>query len=395
MYSRALVGNALRTALSALLLSLPLAAQMSQAQIDSLAAFRLCISVYGTDSTCTLDPYTTPYEITQTLEIARNISVVRGGGITPENVVVKRTSSTMPEIMKVLPGVSGVTIRDMTFDGNRSIVSPLNLNTVAGWADLSLAPSTNGNITVTDANFVNSPGYSMTVAKTNTTVQFVHASGGYMGGIDSYDSATTNVTVQFSTFSDFGGGAVILAATSGGTVGYNQFNGNHREFPNGQPGGQLFINRGTSSVYVIGNQFDGENVYSGWMVTTGIECYGSNHHVTGNSLINHRGSGMSFAEVTGLVVGTGDYNNGANYISANSQNGLAILGLSGLGNSSNITIDGNMSVDNGMYNIYVNADPGTSISNFVVHPLDAHNILTPCTGTCIAPLFLNCPGACY
>lgn len=122
----------------------------------------------------------------------------------------------------------------------------------------------------------------------NSVVQYCNASSGRIAAV--HANGKSQFTIMINTFQDYGAGTV------GGTGSYsyirnNQFFRNHREFPYANsPGGQIFIDYNSNTMYIQDNWLDGGYVGTPPQWSTGLEIYGSGHQIYRNQVQSHRGA---------------------------------------------------------------------------------------------------------
>jgi len=323
----------------------------------NMVAFRDCIGFNygGHPTTCQLDPGI--HQITQKLELRRSGITVRGTFTwSRSETTLKRGVAGLTSIMEAVQPVYNVTIQDFLFDGNRALTGDLPGQAAEGYRDLYLGGW--GSNIVVQADFVNAPGFGMTVAGSYTAIQYCNGTWGRIGTVWG-GSSSSNVTIVGNIFENNGAGAVGIASPIS-FIAWNSFYGNHRDFPYGESGGQLVLLEGGSYITVTDNWLDGAYIKGddGIKWTSGIEGYGSYHNFARNEAFHHSGQGLAFIGVQNVTI-TG-VNQGWR-VEENSTrefppqfDGIAITNHPNIPQwSANITIDGVTSINGHRYGIYI------------------------------------------
>lgn len=275
-------------------------------------AFITCVSSSGTASTCTLPAGT--YTVTSAIPVERSGITVRGGSMTPSGTVLQRGANNS-RIMTVNSGLTGVIIEYLTFDGNRFAVPGYNLSCLSGnsnYWDLDLCPgagscSSSGTVTVQYVDFENAPGDALRIAGSPSTVSYSNFSP--LGSA----SATRSTAVRlygsqsgayYNTI-DYAGTAGINVLGSGDYVYGNYLGQNRYEQSDGGPGGQLYLDAGSSNASVTANFINGNYWHTtgqpvngcstpnnGVTGPSGVEAYGSNQYLYNNGVIQNMGTGI-------------------------------------------------------------------------------------------------------
>jgi hypothetical protein len=317
------------TARIARIISIPLALLAFSCLLLQAASipqdFLTCIANPGDQrTTCTLQPHppNDPYSIGpgQTLQIGRSGIIVEGGGPTRASTTLRRSQAANYPLMRIPTGVTGVTVRNLYFDGNRGGLAAYRcLTGASGLTELDVVGSYN----TVSADFDNSPWFSLQAA-TGTFITNSTFTRARIGGV--YGFGGSNVLYVNNRFEHNGVNAIFVG--NGALVRSNYFFNNHSEFSSGNIGGQIFIS-GTSNITVASNTFDGAFAQkwsgqsagafgcvvpgNGLLSTGGIEAaYGTNWFFWNNYIVNHyqAGIGVDSAMATGTVEVSG-YDPGA------------------------------------------------------------------------------------
>lgn len=322
-----------------------------------------CIGSTGTARTCVLaqgrHPVNTPLRIQRS-----GITVMGWGG--PGDTTVYRNHANVVQIMVADANVSDVTIKNLTFDGNR--YGPgLGLNCLPGNAhfyDLDL--SSGGKFTVQWANFINAPGWALIFKGYGSSVSLSnfgrgghgYAPDGSLRDLTEQESATRSTAIWIEGSYN---GAWYNAISHAGTAAIN-LHGSHQyaygnllyqnryEISDGVGGGQLFLDRDSSAATVTGNVIDGNQwppyvqgqpppgLATGCQLpniaqfNAGVEAYGWDHYFFNNEIERHTGSGMQLAgsNPTGRITissqNPSDPSDTPRYIEMNKAGGIVFLG---------------------------------------------------------------------
>lgn len=360
----------------------------------NLSDFQTCIGPYGTANTCTLAPGTYPVYGYATLNIGRGgtstspLVIVTGGG-GPGDTTLMRKSSTLEEIMGLggnATTVTGVTIRDFTFDGNRYDPSlGANLSCLpgnSGYWDLDLnEPSGSGptgQFTLEWLDFINAPATALLLGGAGSTVSLSNVGQGGTGygpgGVSGTETAAQTATRSAGISITDGTGAWYNAISYAGTAGLalsglsgapqyaygNLLFQNRYELsdwatpnplcPSGgclQQGGQLFV--GGTNVSIAGNVIIGHSwpplqplPYpaqatgcpwgTGTAFNAGVEAYGFGHRFYNNEINTNTGSGMALAgsnptgDITISSANPWNLSDTTRSIEGNSSGGIVFLG---------------------------------------------------------------------
>ncbi|HEY1219991.1 MAG: right-handed parallel beta-helix repeat-containing protein [Bryobacteraceae bacterium] len=275
--------------------------------------FRCCLLTLN-NTTCTLDPGT--YYITNSTTLSplgepaedaglyhqpfdvKGTGLIITGTLSGSNLAttLTRYDTTTPSLMYFEGSVASTTVENFIFNGNNYLwgtgsVPPLNCSApypnphcANGFYDLNLTgarPSSQYAILVTDCDFQAAPNYAL-IAADDTAVTYSSFYWAFTGAMISYNISGTGVYEDY--FSATGGGAVSLNGTTTASVQWNQFWDNHSLCGDGNPGGQVYADPGSSNVTINNNWIDGGGYKARGCVSTGIEIYGSNDSILSNQI---------------------------------------------------------------------------------------------------------------
>ncbi len=329
----------------------------------NLTDFQSCIGPAGSVANCVLAQGR--YPVNTTLHIQRSgIALMGGGG--PGDTTLYRDNANLVQIMVADANVSGVSIENLTFDGNR-YGRGLGLRCLmgnTGFYDLDLRAG--GTFTVQWMDFINAPGWALYFQGYGSSVSvsnfgqggYGYAPDGSLRSETGKESATRSTAVWIEGSYN---GAWYNAISYAGTAAIN-LHGSHQyaygnllyqnryEISDGSGGGQLFLDPESSAATVTGNVIDG----NGWPQYTqgqpppslgttcdlpsdpqfnaGVEAYGYDHAFFNNEIENNTGSGMQFAgsEPTGRITisseNPSDPSDTPRYIEMNKSGGIVFLG---------------------------------------------------------------------
>jgi hypothetical protein len=355
----------------------------------TLADFQSCLSgnmPYDTAATCALQPNPLDpfgrYAVTTAtnpLRIGRSGFVITGIEGPYGYPVLYRADNPSGEsdIMIGGTGVTGVTIQNLTFDGNRygflgagpsKDLSCMGLN---NYYDLHLHAG--GTFTVQWVDFINAPGTALFMSGYGSSVSFSNfGQGGYGVGpsgpigvvLESAPQSATRTTAVWLSGSNNGAwyNAIAYAGTAainlnGSTQTFygNLLYQNRYELSDGSTGGSVFLDPGSSNAFVAGNVINGNLWFTRANDKTplatgclgpqgadqfpgGVEVYGYGHGFYNNEIEQHRGSGIGGAgsENTGRITissqNPSDPSDTPRYIEMNAFNGIQFLGFDNFGN---------------------------------------------------------------
>jgi len=329
------------------------------APLTSLAALQDCASAEGAGD-CLLAPgaYTVPFIDSSgrqqpTLQIGRSGFTISGMGDASETVIQRSASDVSSLMVAADSTITGVTITNLTFDGNRygfgGVLNCLPANAPIYELDLSYG----GNFTVQYVDFVNAPGYALQVAGTST-VSYSHF--GWGAAMESAQQTATRSTAVW--ISGNHGGAYFNNIGFAGTAGINLAGdsliaygnlllNNRYEMPDGQ-GGQIYLVPGSLNASVAANVIDGNywetnpgtalatgcqaSQTSGTQQPYGVEAYGFGHSFYNNEVVQHTGTGMVFGggapagEITVSSTNPWTSQDVPRFIESNLGNGMWFLG---------------------------------------------------------------------
>ena len=251
---------------------------------------------------------------------------IRRGNVTLEGTVVssrsdtviRRASSSVNHLITV-GSYSGVTIQDLTIDGNRYSYG-MNCKDAQNnpYIDANLSPA--AYVLIQNVDFINAPGTSLTLGGDSVVLQ---CNFGVQG--PTYATRATGIYLGGSSHAYYN--HVAFAGTAGINVsGTNQYiygntlSKNRYEQSDGVPGGQLFLFGGTPGLNysdasfnaaVAANVINGDywqTPYGGGVINgcvvpsggkpSGIEVYGTRHRFFNNRVLQHMGTGMQVGGAT-------------------------------------------------------------------------------------------------
>jgi hypothetical protein len=290
----------------------------------NLTDFQSCIGSAGLVKNCVL--MQDRYAVNTPLRIQRSGINVRGGG-GPGDTILYRNSANLVQIMVADANVSDVSVKNLTFDGNR--YGPgLGLNCRPGNAhffDLDLRSG--GTFTVQWTDFINAPGWALIFTGDGSSVSlsnfgqggYGYAPDGQLRALTDKESATRSTAIWIEGSNN---GAWYNRVSYAGTAAIN-LHGSHQhaygnlllqnryEISDGSQGGQLFLDPSSLDARVTGNVIDG-NFWPDYsngppepatgcqlppttQFNNGVEAYGFEHYFFNNEIEKHTGPGMQFA----------------------------------------------------------------------------------------------------
>jgi hypothetical protein len=140
-----------------------------------------CIGPSDPRTTCQLGPYT--YNVRSPLVVSRGVTIEGANlSVLGGNTTLQRAGdiTSIPNILQVQPNVSGVTILNLTFDGNRygSGGNCLPANSSAWDVDTCVnsaqehCDAQSGTVTIQYARFINAPGDALRLSGSGSTVSY-------------------------------------------------------------------------------------------------------------------------------------------------------------------------------------------------------------------------------
>lgn len=343
------------------------------------ASFTACVGYHGQGATCTLgvakyNGTLVPWLVNSTILVWRSNITIQGDPSAVLQTGLLRNSSSVIDLVQVGSGISGVTFKNLVFNGNRTNIGP---NTQDIDLDLlNAGPDTY----IQNCEFAFS-AYTEVAAKAYTYISSTSFWGGGYYGLLTYapnNSGVTNISVQNSTFLAAGSNAILLqAGANNSTINNTQFFYNHEQCPDGYSGGQLAVGWYTSSVSVTSNYFEGGGPTSrcpNGQVADGLEMYGTSHQVAGNTFIDEAGNGLFL--MAGCFSGPCSTSVSVtnNTVQSNSQNGIAIAGQNFTpgaiptcyaGHTYSFTVSGNIITSNSQWgvDVYGNGCAGLNVAS--------------------------------
>ncbi|MFB3918422.1 MAG: right-handed parallel beta-helix repeat-containing protein [Terriglobales bacterium] len=268
---------------------------VAQSPIPNFDQFLTCIKSTGQGSICQLEAG--EQYIYQPVVIERsNITVAgRGMGAT----ILHRNQLYPDSTLKVASNVTGVTITQLEIFGNRDVFPCQGLDTFP----IELDAGRGNTIRKVRVTFAPGGGVALLDNSSIYESEIIHTrnAGLFM----------MNNTVAESNSIQYSGTAGINVSGAGAKVKGNWLFKNRIEDDIG--GGQIFVERGTSSNEFSENTIDGNDYISdgspvhGCAVPAGIrshgvEGYGSGHKFFNNEVRWHSGHGMYFTDASGIVI---------------------------------------------------------------------------------------------
>lgn len=300
--------------------------------------FQTCIGPYSLTpttlpslaGTCQLSP--NRYPVSSTLQILRSNFVIEGGG-GPGDTTLYR-NGTFNYTMTDNPGVTGVTVTNLTFDGNRYGVPGLNC-TINNAAYFELGLRNGGTFKVEWLDFINAPSWALWLNGYGSSLSVSNfGQGGYGVGPDGVlrtlaadESGSRGSSVILDGNNNgawynaiaFAGNAAIGLSGPNQTLYGNLLQQNRYEMSDwpggGGAGGQIYVGANSTGGIVTGNVVNG-NYWtttpttelatgcpapqatalnpSGFQYTIGVEAYGFGHYFFNNEIEQHFGAGMQF-----------------------------------------------------------------------------------------------------
>jgi len=331
----------------------------------SLQDFVQCVSASGQGAVCRLDAGI--YPVSETISIGRS-------NITIEGTVLKYLLETT---LQRAPGFDGalltdvnvgttlnsVTIRDLTFDGNRD---------ENGAPYYSYNPDVSifvvKQLRVEHSSFINSPNIGLALYGAGTGDVVVNQC--YFGNpvvFGMWSDATVNTTnityldcpnIQFvnnvilknSVFENAGESGLLAEVTNLQILG-NVFTNNHSNtIPFGDSGGQIDLTVCAKNALIWKNTFQDGSVGPDGTVADGIELHGTYISLIDNTVKNNSGDGINMDGVQHILVTNSDLKTGS---FGNGRSGIAIAHSSSTFRTTKwITVDSAISTGNAQYGIW-------------------------------------------
>jgi parallel beta-helix repeat protein len=346
------------------------AAAFLPCQAASLAQFTTCISAQGQGAVCQLDAGT--YAISSALRIGRSHLTIAGTVVTSaQDTVLQRAAGYTGTLMEDAPltstGLDSITIRDLTFDGNRS----------AQTGDYSTFTSdvqilTTQSLLITDVRFVNSPNIGLSLIEkpngivinksyfSNSVAVGILSTPG--GGADPESpngylvcptvTVPDGLIVANSMFQDAGESAFHFDATNvqvlNNTFNHNKWN----TVPYDDSGGQFDISVCSDNAAAVGNTITNGPLGANGHWANGIEIHATGVSLINNLVQNNAGVGIVLYGTEGTFVAnwnsqTGVFDNGTAIQSA----GITIYNPVGWRTTESLMIDHVNSVGGPTYGI--------------------------------------------
>lgn len=362
-----------------------------------LNGFRACLRTTGQGSTCALDPG--EWVIDATVRVERsNLTVT--GTLAPDGTrpTLRRAAGFRQEMVRVSPQggqkLSSLTIRQLSFDGNR---------THAGFAasevsaDVEVYSTTS--LLIYDCRFVDAPRHHLVIDEQSSSAMVTDSTfdGAAWFGIWSDGSQLprpgrsvsceaadrvpilSDIVVAGNLFQNVGANALFLHAHNIQVIG-NLFRDNHREAPFNISGGQVDILQCSNNVAFYRNTFaDGRATANGWWAD-GFEVYARNVAFVDNTVENNAGAAGTFL---GLEDGFFAHWNPRTKFRGNLRGGPFIANSGGYRPVSRVHLDRINSVNNG-------DGYGVNFDNFRTgEPIKGVILTNSCLAGNREPLFLR------
>jgi len=305
----------------------------------TLQEFTRCIGPQGQGPVCQLDAGI--YPLSSQLQIGRSNITIKGTIKTSlRDTLLQRAPGWRFSLIidvgppQTLPPVTNITIRDLTFDGNRAQNGEI-------WSSYfaELQINTTKSLLVTNCAFINSPNTGFVVLGRGASGVVVNHSYfgnaviyGFWSGAAGDNSAETyrtcaglnvpdNLVVANSQFENIGEPAILGDATNW-RIENNIFTNNHSyPAPFNDDGGQIDLTPCTGGAALVGNTFqDGQAASTGHFVQ-GIEVHANDVAIINNTMRNNTGSGISIGGGANVFVANWEPNTG---IFSNRDSGIAI-----------------------------------------------------------------------
>jgi hypothetical protein len=368
-----------RCTLLFLVMALPIALQ-AQAPITTLQNLQLCFDgqLAGYTTVCPLAPgaYLIDGSASPQLHIRRNSVTFEGTGTSASQTILRRANSSVVHLLSVDNSVSGVTIQDLEFDGNRFGISGLQClpGNSAYWdVDLSYAGTATLNI-VNNADFYNAPATALEVggytAVIYSTFLNARSTALMLGG--SYSGA------WYNTFTQSGTAAINVRGQYQEIYG-NTLSKNRYEQSDNNGGGQFFVDPSSTYASVAANVIDGYDwvtpypptLVNGCSVTgglwvQGVEAYGMGHRFFNNEVVQNSAAGMNIGAAgvpaSNILVSSTNPWSGSDtprYVEQNEIGGIAFLGDATTG----LTLDHVRSRNNLRSGVYLQGATGPGFIN--------------------------------
>jgi hypothetical protein len=342
--------------------------------VASLADFTKCIGPQGMGAVCQLDTGT--YPLSTQLQIGRSNITIKGTILTsPSDTILQRAPGWHYSLLidvgppSTATPVANITVRDMTFDGNRSQNTDV-------WSSYfaELMINTTKSLLVTNCDFINSPAISFVVEGRGASGVVVNNSyfanaviyGFWAGATGSNMLEAPNgfelcptlvipddIVVANSSFENGGESVITLDATNV-QITNNIFRNNKSDtVPFNDSGGQIDLSVCTANGAVVGNTFENAPLGSNGQPGGGIELHGTDLTIVNNLIINNAGPGVATAGVQRVFLANW---NQATTTSRNNGGGVALYHPSGWRADDSITIDTSNITDNGGYGVWIYTD---------------------------------------
>ena len=277
--------------------------------------------------------------------------------------------------------MANITIRDLTFDGNRS----QQTDPYSSYLDELLIQSTKS-VLVTNCNFINSPAHSFVVLgggasgivinnsffQNSTLFAFITnppaqvLTGNALYQICSTLTLPDDILIANSRFDNSGEG-IFNDATNLRVVN-NVFNNNHSyPVPYNDDGGQFDLDACTDNAAIVGNVFQNGSAASTGHHVAGIEVHAANVSLVNNTVRNNQQDGIDLLGVEGVFVANWDP---ATSVTGNGGAGIQIFHVLPLSPAEarpndSIIIDSAIVTSNGAWGV-LTQDPDAPITHLVV-----------------------------
>jgi Right handed beta helix region len=314
-----------------LLLSIACVLSVPSARALSFQSFVKCLSAQGTGDVCRLDAGS--YLVSQTIQIGRSRMIIEG---------TLHDSSRATTLMRA-PGFEGallsdfgplpaplklITIRDLTFDGDRARNS-------AGYYfyNPEVMIFSIEQLQVINSGFINSPGVGLALYGGAGTADVVVSKSYFANPVIyglwsdanlTYSDCSANqfvhhVTVATSKFENAGEPAILGNFIDLQLI-ENVFTNNHsNSIPFDDDGGQIDLTTCTQNALIVKNTFQDGSASSNGHVADGIELHGTDIQLIDNTVKYNSGDGINMDGVQHVYIAnwdpkTGSFENGGSGI---------------------------------------------------------------------------------
>ena len=314
--------------LAAVVLSTLSAQQPTRVVVDNLKDLQMCLNQpAGGPLVCALRSSSTPYAVSgQPLIIKRSDTTVEGAIEASEDPpTLRRTDPALTKMIWVQRMASNVTIKNLQFDGNKTIVPK------SGNEDIFIDGS---NATVSNNIFGESSYYCVYFGGPHASIHdntfgqlraagADHSAPGIGAAIKCWGKGATEFSIDSNKISDYRGGMSITGVPNGSDPATASVISNNTLYHDATcvpdcGGGQIYL-AGSSNIKVTNNTLDGgwnESENHDTVHSYGIEIddHASYIYTSGNKIFNNSISGIWIGNGAHHIVIENDniYNNGLN-----------------------------------------------------------------------------------